>query len=208
MKVTVFGASGSVGQQVVKLAVTKGYEVTAFVRNKEKIEAVAPPNVKIHQGDATRFDDVVLAIQNTDVIISCLGNTKKALIMHASHDNILNAAAAQSNIPRCILISSVGCGGTSWLIKMSLTLIAGKDSFNDYEQADARIRNESKVPFCLVRPYGLTDKPGKGRYHATKNQNGTFMRPISRTDLAQFFVDAIEGQQWDGAPGTLLGGAS
>ena len=81
--------------------------------------------------------------------------------MYKSHDNILTAASKQTNIPKCILISSIGCGGTSWIIKQMLTLIGGKASFADYEKADKRIREEKSVPFVLVRPYALTDKEGK-----------------------------------------------
>lgn len=206
MKVTIFGANGQVGRLVVQQATEKGHMVTAFVRNKAKYSNTDSSNVYVVAGDATNMEDVTKAIANADVVISCLGNKKDVLIMHDSHNNILNAAQKLPNKPRCIFISSVGCGGTSWLIKTSLILIAGKKAFADYEKADARISSETKVPFCLVRPYSLTNKPEKGVYHVTKNQNGTFMRPISRYDVAKFFVDAIETTEWDGKPGVLLGG--
>lgn len=206
MKVTVFGANGQVGKLVVQQASEKGHMVTAFVRNKAKYSFADSSNVYVVTGDATNLEDVKKAIANANVVISCLGNKKDVLIMHDSHSNILNAAQKLPTKPRCIFISSVGCGGTSWLIKLSLVLIAGKKAFADYEQADARISSETTVPFCLVRPYSLTNKEGKGQYYVTKSQNGTFMRPISRHDVAKFFVDAIETNDWDGKPGVLLGG--
>jgi len=127
--------------------------------------------------------------------------------MFKSHDNILNAASKQTNTPKCILISSIGCGGTSWIIKQMLMLIGGKASFMDYEKADKRISDEKSVPFVLVRPYTLTDKKGLGKYAVTKKQNGTFLKSISREDVATFMLDAIKDNQWDGSPGVLLGGA-
>lgn len=38
MKIIVFGATGRVGQHVLKQALEKGYEVTAFVRTPSKLE--------------------------------------------------------------------------------------------------------------------------------------------------------------------------
>ena len=40
MKIIVFGANGKTGQEVIKQALSKGMEVTAFVRNAE--------NIKVH----------------------------------------------------------------------------------------------------------------------------------------------------------------
>ena len=145
--------------------------------------------------------------QFKSVVVSCLGSTGKHFIMYSAYNNILNAAAKQPQPPRCIMISSVGLGGTSWLLKLMLTMIAGRATLADFEHADKRVREETVVPFVLVRPYALTDKPGNGRYHATQKQNATFMRPISRADVATFMVDAVDNRQWDGKRGVQLGGA-
>ena len=126
--------------------------------------------------------------------------------MEKSHSNILDVAAEQENIPRCVFISSVGCGGTSWLIKKMIIMIGGKSSFNDYEAADKRIREESTVPRLLVRPYALTDKQGTGEYKVIEKQSATFAKSVSRSDVATFLVNAIEDKTWDGTPGIQLGG--
>ena len=141
-------------------------------------------------GDATKPEDVAKVVKGVDEVVSCLGNVKKdgeyILIMEKSHSNILDVAAEQVNIPRCVFISSVGCGGTSWLIKTMLTMIGGKPSFDDYEVADKRIREESKVPHLIVRPYALTDKSGTGKYKIiekhnslSSNKNGFVIIPYS-----------------------------
>lgn len=72
-----------------------------------------------------------------------------------------------------------------------LILIGSKTGFADYEKADKRIREEKTVPFVLVIPYALTDKEGKGKYYATKKQNGTFLKSISRANVAKFMLDAV-----------------
>ena len=206
MTITVFGANGNLGSHFVNQALEAGFKIKAFVRNSSTYEYSNNSKVEVIEGNATNIEDIEKAVTKTDVIVSCLGNPKKVQIMYKSHDNILTATSKQTNIPKCILISSIGCRGTSWIIKQMLTLIGGKSSFDDYEKADKRISEEKSVPFVLVRPYALTDKEGRGKYYVTKKQNGTFLKSISRADVAKFMLDAVTDDKWDGSPGVLLGG--
>lgn len=206
-KIVVFGATGKVGTHFVEQAMHAGYQVRAFVRNRTKLSQAVTDKIEVFEGDALNSADVERAVADVDVVVSCLGGTGKRPIMYTAYNNIMTAAAKQPQPPRCIMISSVGLGGTSWLIKFMLTLIAGKATITDFEKADKRIHEETAVPFVLVRPYALTDKPGNGRYRATQNQNATFMRPIPRADVATFMVDAVDNRQWDGKRGVQLGGA-
>ncbi len=205
-KIAVFGATGKVGTQFVEQALRAGHQVRACVRNRAKLSQSVTQRVEVFEGDVLNMADVEQAVAGVDVVVSCLGNVGKHLIMHTAYNNIMTAAAKQPQPPRCIMISSVGLGGTSRLIKFMLTLIAGKAPIADFEKADKRIREERGVPFVLVRPYALTDKSGSGRYRATKKQNATFMWPIPRADVATFMVDAVADTQWDGKLGVQLGG--
>ncbi|MDG1427959.1 MAG: SDR family oxidoreductase, partial [Crocinitomicaceae bacterium] len=167
--ITVFGANGNLGSHFVNQALEARFKIKAFVRSAASYEHSNNSKVEVIEGNATNLGDVEIAVTNTDLVVSCLGNPKLVQIMYKSHDNILTAASKQTNIPKCILISSIGCGGTSWIVKQMLTLIGGKASFADYEKADKRISEEKSVPFVLVRPYALTDKEGKGKYYVSKN---------------------------------------
>ena len=136
--ITVFGANGQLGSHFVSQALMKGFKIKAFVRNAANYIHVDNSNLEVIEGNATKIGDVEKVISNSDFVVSCIGNSKKAQIMFKSHDNILNAASKQTNTPKCILISSIGCGGTSWIIKQMLMLIGGKASFMDYEKADKK----------------------------------------------------------------------
>jgi len=74
MKIIVFGATGGVGRHVVKQALEKGFEVTAFVRNPSKLE-VEHDKLHIIQGDAFNKEEVSAAIDGHDAVISCLGSS-------------------------------------------------------------------------------------------------------------------------------------
>ena len=205
--ILVFGANGNLGRYFVGKALAANYKVKAFVRNSASFDLTTEENLEVVEGDATLYKDVEKAVTGADLILSCLGNPKGKEIMYNAHSNVLNAARKQQQIPRCLFISSIGCGGTSWIIKQMLSLIGGKASFDDYESADQLIDQETEVPFLLVRPYALTDKKELGTYHVSKKQNGTFLKPITRADVANFLLHAVSDQQWDGSPGVLIGGA-
>lgn len=48
MKVIIFGATGAVGHSVTKAAVREKYDVTLFVRNKAKLEALLGSEILSH----------------------------------------------------------------------------------------------------------------------------------------------------------------
>ena len=60
MKVALIGASGFVGTAVLKELLQKGHQVTAIVRNPEKIEAGA--NVKIVKANVLSVNEVEEAV--------------------------------------------------------------------------------------------------------------------------------------------------
>jgi uncharacterized protein YbjT (DUF2867 family) len=166
------------------------------------------PAVTAIQGDAASPEDVARLLEGVDVVVSCVGNPDKhTLIMEAVANNVLDAAGQRPEPPRCIFISSIGLGGTSWLIGKVLERIGGRPNWADYQAADLRIRSEQRVPVALVRPYALTSKPGKGTYKATTRTPITFAKPIARADVARFLLDATTDPQWDGPRGIQITGA-
>ena len=203
--IAVFGGTGKVGAHFIQLALDAGYNLQVLVRNQSKFNHSDHENVDMIVGDATNMDDVEKTVSGADLVVSCLGGTSKVLIMENSYNNIMSAAAKQAHPPRCIMISSIGMGGSSWVIKIMLTLIGGKAMIDDFERGDKRVREETLVPFVLVRPYALTDKPGTGMYRIIPGKDGTFAKPISRADVALFFLHCIEDNQWDSGP-VMLGG--
>ena len=55
MKVLVLGATGSVGQHIVRLLIERGHEIIALVRNPEKLKSWEG-RVRIVKGDALDKD--------------------------------------------------------------------------------------------------------------------------------------------------------
>jgi len=197
--VLVFGANGKLGSHFVNQALTAGYKIKAFVRSPEKYTLTENPNVEVFKGDATNFDDVKKAVSEVDIVVSCLGNpSKKILIIEEAHNNIMSAASNQPNPPRCLMISSIGIGGSSWFVKFLLQRIGGKEQFSNFEKSEKRVLEEKGVPFVVIRPAGLTDKQGKGKYRIISKSTIFFPKFISRSDVAKFFVDCLSDTSFDG----------
>lgn len=201
MKIALLSATGAVGGHFLNKALAAGYEVKALVRTLEKLRKNI--SLSVLKGDITNPMDVAKLISGADVVVSCLGNVKGVLIMEKAAEAILQTTAEQSNPSKCLFLNSIGCGGTSWIVKQMLQIIGRRSSFADYELADARISREEKLPYVLVRPAALKEKPGNGKYRVFRG-DGTFARPITKEDVAEFLLDAISSNQWDGLGGLQL----
>ena len=198
--VLVFGANGKLGTHVVNQALDKGYKIKAFVRNPEKYTLTKGQDVEAVKGNATNIENVKHAMEGADIVVSCLGNPQKKeiYIMEKAYSNIMLAASASHLSPRCLMISSIGIGGSSWLVKFLLKKIGGKEGFTDFENAEKRVLEKKDVSFVVIRPAGLTDKKGKEKYHLITKPTVFFPKFISRSDVAKFFVDCISDTSYDG----------
>ena len=76
MKLVIFGATGTVGTQVVQQALDQGHTVKAFVRDLAKLN-IQHPHLSFAQGDVMNATAVEQAIQGQDAVICVLGAGKK-----------------------------------------------------------------------------------------------------------------------------------
>ena len=70
--VTVLGANGRVGSQVVRLLLDRGYIVQAFVHGDANFES--HQNLTVVQGDIYNVDSVRGAVTGSDAVVSALGS--------------------------------------------------------------------------------------------------------------------------------------
>lgn len=98
-KALVLGASGGMGYALVTELVSRGIDVVAFARGKEKLEVLYrnESKVSIFVGNALVENDVTLAAQGVDIIFHALNFSYKE--WHETHpvciDIVIRAAEAQ-----------------------------------------------------------------------------------------------------------------
>ena len=98
MNVIIFGATGGIGKWAVKHALEKGYNVTAYVRNKQKM-TVKDDKLTVIQGEIYDYDKVKSALLGQDAVIWCVGiPMKNKLVKFESqkgHEILLKAMKEQ-----------------------------------------------------------------------------------------------------------------
>ena len=107
MRITVFGASGKVGRQVVALALERGYEVTVFVHRSNPF--AGDDHVRLVSGAISDAAKVAEAVQGSQAVISTLGSwhTKSKDIVTTGVSNIIPVMKAQG-IRRIITVTGAG----------------------------------------------------------------------------------------------------
>lgn len=197
MKIIVFGATGGVGQYVVKQALEKGVEVTAFVRTPSKIE-LAHEQLHIMQGDAFNKEEVAAAIAGHDAVVSCLGSSqgmKKSTELEEMTKNIVAGMQAH-NVKRIVYTASAGINkeipGISGKIVMKMLKNALTDHRNAVDYIEAHGLN-----FTIVRPLGLTNDALTGKYRESEAGVPEKSRTIPRADVAHFIVKALSDEQYE-----------
>lgn len=94
MNVIIFGASGGIGKWAVRHALSKGYSVTAYLRNPQKL-AMHDEKLKVVKGEISDYNTMFSALQGMDAAIWCVGipMTGKYENMESleGHKNLLKA---------------------------------------------------------------------------------------------------------------------
>lgn len=107
MQITVFGASGKVGQQVVALALAQGYTVKAFVHSRDPFSKHA--QLSVVKGDITDSASVAKALSGSEAVISALGSwgTPTKTILSSGMEIIIPLMETQG-IDRIITLTGNG----------------------------------------------------------------------------------------------------
>ena len=82
LKLAVFGATGGIGQSLVRRAIQAGHRVRVLVRNADKFKAWAAEQawtdedrarLQVETGDATDVGDVQRVVRGVDAVLCSLG---------------------------------------------------------------------------------------------------------------------------------------
>lgn len=195
MKLLVLGATGGTGLELVRQSIEHGHEVTAFVRNAERLKRFAD-RIAVIRGDLLSIAGLAKAIQGHDAVLSAFGprypvsKTETHLLEHFAL--ALTTAMRQTGVRR-VAIESV-----AFLFKDAIippAYLLGRLFFS-VTMADAsameQIIGKSGLDWTIVRPPELTDKPRTGKYRVRESHLPLFGFAISRADVADCMIGTIE----------------
>jgi putative NADH-flavin reductase len=195
MKVTLFGASGTIGSRILDELLSRGHQVTAVVRDPAKIQAHKVPVIP---GDVLDPAAVAQSARGADAAISAyaapMAEPEKLLIAVRN----LIAGLTQAGVHRFIMVS--GAGGLEVAPGLQLVntpqfpaawhgiAIAHRDALPILGQSDRDWTAFS--PAALIEP---GERTGKFRLDTDKlvvDQQGNSR--ISAEDYAMALVDELE----------------
>ena len=197
MKLTIFGASGKTGVELVKQALEKDHEVTAFLRDPDRLP-VKYDQMELVIGDVLSGENIADAVQGQDAVVCVLGSNdlKKTTIRSQGTVNIIQAMK-QENIQRFIVVSAMGTGDSWDTLSASgkfLYATVLKSSREDHEAQETAVK-ESGLDWTIIRPSGLTDELKTGEYEVGENIPAKTSR-IARADVADLILKELEHNQF------------
>lgn len=197
MKLVVLGATGGTGLEIVRQAIEHGHSVTALVRSPDRLKAFRD-RITVKQGDLLNSAELERVIQGHDAVLSGFGPrvpvSKADAHLLQQFAVELTGAMLHAGVRR-VVVESV-----AFLFKDSLippAYLLGRLFFPGMV-ADAsameRVFADSELDWTMVRPPELTDKPYTGKYRVREGHLPGFGFTISRADVADFMIKAVENR--------------
>ncbi|XP_045199850.2 flavin reductase (NADPH)-like [Mercenaria mercenaria] len=203
MKIAVLGATGPSGIQVIKEALEREHEITAIVRNPDKLTE-NHENLKVVKANIFDAESLVPHLTGQDAVLSCLGCTPSWLSLwtvtfYMDSVKPVVTALRRANVNRFIFMSSWYTKNNSgepffmkWIIK---PLFLGQSLKNMGEMEDYLEIECPDIDYTSVRAPQLSHSATTGT--PVKYNEGQHVSPvsgfiISRRDVAKFMLDAAE----------------
>lgn len=190
MNVTIFGATGSVGEHLVNEALSSGDAVTAVVRDPSKL-SVQHDKLRVVVADVM-IDDQRLrdAVSGSDAVMIALGDGMRGTVRSAGTRNII-AAMRDASVTRLICQSTLGAGDSfanlNWVWRF-IFRVPLRRAMADHLEQEQHVR-ASGLDWTIVRPAAFTDgdKTGQYRHGFAAHAEGLTLK-ISRADVADFMM--------------------
>jgi len=189
MKIAVIGATGQAGSPIVSELANRGHQVTAIVRNPEKVPAVA--NVVAKKGDASDQDGLAALLKRHDAVISSVHFT-------ASDPLKLIGAVKAAGVKRYLVVGGAG----SLEVAPGVTLVSTPEFPALYKVEATKggeflnlLRNETDLDWTFLSPSALFfDGPRTGKFRLGKDQllSNEKGSSISFADYAIALADEVE----------------
>ncbi|GLY40905.1 NADH-flavin reductase [Amycolatopsis sp. NBRC 101858] len=187
MEITVLGATGGVGGEVVGQALERGWDVTAVVRDPARLKLPA----RVVVAGLHEHAKLTAAIEGRDAVISAVGSRDRGPTTVCADGA---RAAIEAGAKRLLVVSASGMHTegdgffTRTLVKPLL------NTFLKHGWADMLAMEDvvtaSGVDWTVVRPPMLLDGPRTGKVASRLDGNvRTFT--IRRADVAAFLLDAV-----------------
>ena len=197
MKITLLGATGNIGSRILREALDRGHEVTAIVRNPDKL-TVKHENLHVLKGDALEPETLRNPLKSAEAVISALSPAFTDQEPFLAANRNLMALVREEKTPRLVVV-----GGASSLyvepgVRLFDTGVMPKEwtpYLNAHFDLLATLK-ESGLPWTYFSPAATieagerTGKYRKGGTDLIKDAEGNSR--ITYEDYAVALLDELE----------------
>ncbi|MBQ7422747.1 MAG: NAD(P)-dependent oxidoreductase [Prevotella sp.] len=203
-KVLLIGATGFVGSAILNELVNRGHQVTAVVRNPEKL--IARKNVEIVAADVADTEAIAKLATGKDAVISAYNpgwtNPEIARLIAENYPKILSAAK-QSGVKRLLIVGGAGtlfCAPGLRVVDSGAIpeeIMGGVRPLGDFYLNT--LTAEKDIDWTFFSPAGAFDTDGKrtGKFRLGKDDlivDADGQSHISVEDYAVAMVDELENE--------------
>ncbi|MFI9255934.1 NAD(P)-dependent oxidoreductase [Streptomyces sp. NPDC053069] len=197
MNLTVFGATGGIGREIVRQALGAGHRVTAVVRDPARLD-VRGDALEVFRADLTDPEELRAAVSGRDAVLSGLGprSRKDAGVTTRLTRTVLRAMEAE-DVRRLLVVSAAPVGPAAAndgpLDRAARGLVSAilKDIYADLREMEGELAR-SGTDWTSVRPPRLQNKPLTGHYRTIVGGFPRKGRFIARADVAHAMLAMID----------------
>jgi hypothetical protein len=193
MNLTVLGATGATGRELVAQALERGHTVTALARNPDKLEINDSDQLVRVRADVLNPAAIEAALTGSEIILSGLGNVS------GQDPRVLSAgatAAVAAQPKRIIWLGAFGTGASAPVagaLTRTLLRLGLRNELADKLAADQAVLTAGGTVFHAGP---MRDKPlSKTRHtvHVDEAPRRIFPAFVSRATVAAAMLDEAEG---------------
>ncbi|MFG3291154.1 NAD(P)-dependent oxidoreductase [Streptomyces sp. NPDC048179] len=195
MHLTVFGATGGIGREIVRQALASGHQVTAVVRDPAGL-TVTGSGLQVVRADLTDPETIRPAVTGRDAVLSGLGaRVRKDAGVATRLTRTVLAAMEAEQVRRLLVVSAAPVGPqpqAGLLDRAALGVVSAilKDIYVDLGEMEAELAR-SGTDWTSVRPPRLQNKPLTGTYRTVIGGFPPKGRFIGRADVAHAMLAMI-----------------
>lgn len=202
MHITVIGASGGIGRELVVQALGHGHDVMAFVRDTSTFD-IAHERLGIVVGDVLKPETLDPAIAGARAVLFAIGTRKGREPTHVYSDGIYNVIESmrRHGTDRLVCVSAAGVGtatdpNLSFLYKRLFKDVLMREIYADMERMEHEVML-SDMTWTIVRPTALVSGPLTGEYRVAEGRSLPLAQRIGRADVAAFMLKCLATDRWD-----------
>jgi putative NADH-flavin reductase len=191
MRLFILGATGGIGQHLLRIGLEHGHELTAFVRSPNKISQHSP-SLKVVAGDVFNVAQLTECLAGHDCVLSAFGPTTiRSTTLRRDFGRTLAKCLQNSKVRRAQIVSAAFLFPETGVLGYILTRTLFRQMVPDMSGMEKEIM-QADIDWTIVRPPRLTNGPATRAYRVADGRLPKGGAVISRADVAEFMIAEAE----------------